>query len=230
MAITFGAHLGTQYDNVDRNSYSFTVTGVTSGRVAVLSTYAIGAVSTTPLRPTPSGLGMTWVFVNEIIDTVGTARQEIACWTGTGTPSGTTLTLDFGGVTHTGCGVSLSDWVDVNTTTPIVQSGTATGTSTTGLVTLGSAPTSGAVWGSFTHFANEAVVAGASFTLIGSVAGSTPNTGYGSDYQLANDQTVDMTWTTSAEWFGVAVELNPVAAGGIQPPRSMHQYRLRRVA
>ena len=216
MAIAFGAGLGSPYTNTDLNSYAFTTTTPTTGRLAVLFVGATGAASTTPTRPTPSGLGFTWTFVAETIDTAGTVRAIVGMWTGVGTGSGTTLTVDFGGITHTGCAYSLAEYTGANTTTPIVQSGVGSGGTGTGLVTLGAAPTSLAVVGGFHHLTNEAVTAGTSFTLANvSRNGATPSIGFGAEYQLANDQTIDMTWTTtSTKWRGVGAELAVAAAGG----------------
>lgn len=216
MAITHGANLHGSWTTTGATSYNFTTSAeVTSGRVCVVLAEGARGGSVTPARPTVSGLGLTWTFVVENIDTAGTNRYYVGAFVGTGTPSGTTLTIDWSGVSMVGCGAVVADFDGVDTGTLTVQSVAGSGTSGTGATaTLPSAPTSGAVWGGVVHEANEAVTPGSGWSEIGEGTGSTPLTGMQAQYQLANDQTCDWTWTTSASHHYVALELAAAAAGG----------------
>ena len=218
MAIAFGADLGGDWATTNSSTtYTLTVTTPTTGRVAFLCVELSrgGAVS----RPTPSGLGLTWTFIAEDLQTGAATNFYIGAWYGLGTPSGTTLTITLnGGGTYSGRGISLAEFSGVDTTTPTVQSVAGNGNSTGLTLTLGAAPTSGAVWGGVTHEANEATTHGTGWTEIGDGAGNTPSTAFETNYQLANDQSCDWTWTTSALCRGVLVELAATATAVSPPP------------
>lgn len=213
MAAAFRANLSTQRDSTDLSTYNFTVTAPISGDTVfamVGGRKASGVADPTSV----SGLGLTWTKVVGLSNAAGTL--SVSMWVGTGTPSGaTTFTVNV--ATWVNCDISLLACTNVDTTTPTAQSGSAEGTSTTGLVTLGSAPTSGFVVGGLGHQTNEAGTAGSGFTGF-NTNGANPNTQLIGEYQAANDQTIDATWTTSSAWVAVGAEVNSAGTNATATP------------
>jgi hypothetical protein len=194
-------------------AYPFTVTTPGSGNV-VLVAVNTRRTSAAAAPSSLSGLGLTWTKVDGAAEAGSIMYTSV--WVGVGTPSGTTLTVNFAAAPQY-CAIQPSEWSGVDTTTPIVQSLPGTVTSGPGLtLTLTNPPTSGAVYGAVGHRANEGTTPGTSWTELLDDNSSTPASfGFETNYRLANDQDCDWAWATSQNGVGVILELKAGGGGAV---------------
>lgn len=111
-ASPFATHLGTNGNTADLSSYNTTLIATTGGDLDLAWIYSSAA--TTPTIPSISGGGLTWVFVDTIVDTDGTRRISLLRALNPNSTNGI-HTIDFGGQTETGCTWSISEFDGVNT-------------------------------------------------------------------------------------------------------------------
>lgn len=181
-------------------------------------------ISTDPNVPTLSGWGITW---NQIAtaqhDIAGSSRKRITLfWGYNASPSSGTLTADFGGQTQTDMGIVVDEITGADTTSPIVQSTTATDDTIT-------VSTLTATLGAFADTDNATYSAGG----IGSVGSTfTPGTGFATvsdlgtgtsnrlstQFKNTNDTSVDMSWSANEEIGIIAVEIGVAGSGTTVTP------------
>jgi len=169
--------------------------------------------------PTLSGCGLTWVAIGTVEEDVSVpSMRGGTLFRGLGTPSTGALTITFG-VTHESCAWSVAEATGIDTSGTngsgaVVQVVTATGTGTTPAVTLaafGSA--NNATYAGVATRGDLVTSPGTGFTLLGTATSSISSVvGVGSQYQLANDTSVDMTIATSDVWGIIGVEVKAAAA------------------
>ena len=190
--------------------------------LAVLNTKA----ASPPTTPTASGNGLTWVEVATVtFDTIASPLKRLTLFRALGaSPTGEAITIDFGGVTQTGCiwSVSEVDSVDTggtNGSAAVVQSATNnanTGTSlTVTLAAFGS--TDNATYGGFGINDDVAINPGTGFTEIhDNVITVVPICGSETEWRNDNDTSVDASASDAANkrWGGIAIEIKFAAAGG----------------
>jgi len=136
-------------------------------------------------------------------------------------PTTGALTIDFGGVTQTGCFWLISEYGDtdtsgVNGSAAVVQSATNLTAGATSLtVTLAAFGNSNnGTYGVFSHSTNEDSTRGSGFTTgPGGYGVSPPSQGFRSEWRVDNDTTVDMSWATSSPAGGIALEIKYVTSG-----------------
>lgn len=176
--------------------------------------------STDPLDPTITGCGLTWVNVNgTIYDNTGTSRRRITVFRALGSsPSTGTLTIDFGAVTHNNLDYSIDEFygVDISGTNgsgAIVQSAVnqdTAGTASTLTATLGAfGSTNNATFGVFAgNNLTVTTTAGTGFAKVGDIGGNSRLT---TEFRQDNDTSVDITFSTTCQIGGVAIELKAAA-------------------
>ena len=224
MAIAYGATLLGEF--VSTGGGGTTIT--TSGSYAPTSNELIcvfihGDAVSNGDDEAPSGLtanSLSWTNRAEVACQSG--WDNISLWTALGaSPSSSTMQASYTN-SQEGAEFSIFEFSGINTTTPIVQTATNGPTSATSMtVTLGA----------FSDAGNATI--GGFGRLNGSVNTSTPGTGFteiydgGNDYgdwaaimatqyQLANDTSVDCSWSGSYNVGGIAAEIAVAAAGGFQ--------------
>lgn len=208
-------------DNVDRNAYSNS--SWTPPTAGLCFCFVFNRVTSgTADLPTMSGNNITWVQIATV--TLSQIRLTLFGAALSGSTTGAT-TVDYAGVTQLGCrasffyatGVDLSGGVSA----AFVQKPTNTGTGTSGSVTLSAAansnnrPISG-----FCHSANEATTERTNWTEVDDLAGSAPSNGLETQYRSDTfETTASASWTTSANWIGIAAEIKAEVA---PPPYQKH--------
>ena len=199
MAIT-ATSVETTGVNTDLTSYPTNLQTPTADRLQLLWVYSIAAAA--PNTPTVTGCNLTWVEVDNQIDS-GSLRK-ITLFRALGAiPTLGLLTIDFAGQTQTGCAWSWVEYdgIDISGTNgsgAIVQSAkNATAVNATSLtVTLAAfSDASNATVGGFGIPLNTAAtpVVGSGFTATGQRNQNNPNLSIGSEFLASNDTSVDMT-------------------------------------
>lgn len=205
------------YDGADGSSYTTASVSIAAGSVVLVGVFSAIAINNAPTI-TVSGLTLTWAESAMTLFS-GTVRR-VAVWEAfAASAQSGTITIDHSGVTSTGTGWSVDEVTGMDTTDPVLQPTTATGTSTpTALVTLAAAGDSANrpyIWQA--HRTNSASVEEASWTLLASVASASPNMGGGAAWRSDSfDTTATMTFG-SGDWGAVGLELKIAAAATTQP-------------
>jgi hypothetical protein len=190
--------IASAWDNTDKTSGQVFVTPTitpANGNIITVDTFL--SATTDVGVPVVSGLGLTWV---PILTDLDGGRAAGAYWAlVSGSPSGG-ITIDSDHTldrAFTGCGYFVRENTNVDTTSPIFQSGLAGGdgsTSTTPTVTLASDPsgrTNNRVLMAVQHRLNGATTPRANWveptngSILADVQGSGPNSGF--ECQWRND-------------------------------------------
>jgi hypothetical protein len=212
MAIAAAALTGSN-QTVNNTSFSTASITPTANRLVLALIYNRVSAGTAS-APTLSGNGLTWVEVDSV-QTAAARRLTLFRAMG-GSPSAGAVTIDCGGVTHIHCIWSIVEFSGVDTSGTngsgaIVQSDAINGAAATSLtVTLAAfSDVLNATYGGFMYLANEAGTTGngGAYTQIHQVNQAENTTSVISEYLLANDTSVDASWTSSVASYGVAVEI-----------------------
>lgn len=217
-------------NDTDLNSYataSYTPTANALVLVGVYTSQAGGA----PTTPTFSGNSLTYVSVNSTTEGGASIRRRLDVFRALGaSPTAGAGTADYGGVSQTGCQISIAEFAGVDTTGTngsgaVVQSATNNSAGndvaslTVTLAAFGSAAnaTYGAI---FCGFVSEAQTPGTGFTGIHDIAGASPARRLMTEWRNDNDTTVDESSATIDVRGGVALEIKAAAAaaGALYPP------------
>lgn len=214
MAIAFAALTAGTDTTDDADSAVASVT-VTAGRLQLLTicSRADAVQPTISSIGVPTGSGIVWTLIGTAVDfDASGSRRTLFLYRGMATATATGgFTITWGG-TQTAKSWALDEVTGMDATGTqgsgaIVQSASNMGASVTSLtVTLGAfSNANNATYGAFGNAGEGALTAGAGFTRIGNqqVAGEC---GVGTEYQLANDTTVNMSNSTM-DIGGIAVEI-----------------------
>lgn len=214
MAIAYVRDLLHTRDSADGTTYNQTtigsVTPSSSNLVVLLIAGRRASVMADPTSVTVCGV----TAIKRTSLSHANDQNNISIWTANGAFSGSTITVVWP-TTEVNCDFMAGEFSGCDNTNHIVSGQVATtqGTATSGTATLPSTPTSGAVWGGFSHQTNETATAGSGWTGLTVANGANPNTSLIGEYQLANDQTCDASWTTSSAYLGAVVELAAASSG-----------------
>ena len=220
MAIA-ATHLTTNKSETDGTGYTTASITPTANALVLVMVSAVRADGITYSDPTLSGNGLTWVAIGTVKeDDAGGSRRGGTLFRSMGaSPSAGAITITYG-ASHESCAWSVAEFTGVDTTGTngsgaVVQVVTATGTSTTPSVTLAAfGSSSNATYGGCATGGLITGSAGTGFTQLGAVASVTPSiVGVVSEYQLANDTSVDMTLSGAEDWGIIGVEVK--AAAGV---------------
>ena len=217
MAVAFN-HLTTAKSEVDGTTFSTASISPTANALILVMVSAVRGDSINYADPTLAGCGLTWVAIGTVqVDVGPSSMRGGTLFRGLGTPSPGALTFTFG-VSHESCAWSVAEATGVDTSGTngsgaVVQVVTAVGVGATPAVTLaafGSADN--ATYAGVATGGGTISSAGTGFTLLGTTASVTPSVvGVGSQYQLANDTSVNMT-IGSDDWGIIGVEVKAAAA------------------
>ena len=227
--------IGSLNDNVDRTSYTLTLSRALAafelGLIVVHNQTGTGATT-----PTLSGGGVTWVQVaSYAYDTAG-AGGRISVFRAMGaTPSGTSITISFGGTGQLGCqahamAITGADRTGADGAGAVRQSktGTVDGAGTSESITLTSAVRSASslMLAFFAHQANEGSSPGSGGTELADTFFADPGMALQTQYELG-DSTISSSWAT-AEMKGsaaleVITDLNIAVGGAITPTGSLRK-------
>lgn len=230
MALAF-SNLTTGAD-IDGGSSSTTASvSPTSNALVLLAVDQRTGITADPNQPTATGNGLTWELVGTIVyDTTSSSRKRVTVLRALGaSPSAGAITVDFGGQANTDVHWTVDQFTGVDTggtngSAAIVQAVTAkdeTGSASSLTVTLaafGSA--NNATYGGFGVSTNTALAVGSGFTLGGTAQTYAGSAAIISEYNLANDTSVDITMTASLVG-GVAAEIKAAASASPTPLRMM---------
>lgn len=242
MAIAF-THITTAGNGSGLTSYSTASGSPTANSLQLLMVGSQTAAATVNV-PTITGAGLTWVEVVTAIDSGNQRRCTL--FRALGTPSVGALTIDFAGQSQIRCGWSWSEASGVDTSGTngsgaIVQSASAlnNGGTVTGLtVTLGAfSSTNNATYGAIRHGTTTAqtVTPGTGFNELGEAPSGSFIT-YQSQYNLANDTSVDWTWPSESAFDeAVAAEIKafvpstPTGGGGLVGVNNLNMLNLNQI-
>lgn len=221
MALSTPSNLAGVTDNNNTTTVVTGTIGPSSGSLLIISTGYVSGVNTTlsSVTTTLSNVG-TWTIVQATNNWQASPARyttgAIAYAMVTGAPGTGTITATFGSATR-GKVLRVAEVTGHNTTTPVAQSKTNTGTSDTLTVTLDSTPNSAnMVFAAVIDVGAGTITPGNGFTEIGettldSTLDTTIETEY--DYQSA-DTTADWTTLGAVGNVGVAIEINEDGGGG----------------
>jgi len=237
MAITI-TELDFGYDNGDHTVYGTTLITPAANSLIIFP-YDLRHATAAPGGTASAGSG-TWVetvpeqVTGDGLNATGLWISQQGASPGTFNPQLTTK----GGVTATALGYSLLQVTGHDTTTPIAASylGPATGSGVTSATLTFSALTNAnnAQIAFFTHRANEAQTAEAGWSFGTADFNINPNGSALAEWLIAgSDLTAGMSWTTSARYTAVGVEINIAGAGGasldvplLRPTPQFNIYRM----
>src|SRR3972149_64622 len=153
------------------------------------------------LAPTSiTGCGLTWVKVAETAAWGVDGIKMVSLWRALGaSPTTGQLTIDFNGVTQTGCHYDWWQLTGIDTS----------GTNGSGAI-VQSAPNHLAVI-FCGHGKNEAKAQETGYTELGDVSASTPGDGFAAAYLLGQDTSPSYSWVTSTRAGAVAAEIRAAA-------------------
>lgn len=181
-------------------------------------------ITVDPTQPTATGNGLTWVVVGSVVyDNTSTSRRRVTLFRAMGaSPTTGALTFDEAGQTQTG-GSWVIDQVTGTDTSgsdgsgAIVQAVTnfdGAGTATSLTVTLAAfSSANNSTYGSW-GYGNpaNAATAGSGFTIIGDDASIVNGARVTTEFQTANDTTVDISYAAGGEIGGIAIEIKASSA------------------
>lgn len=195
-----------------------------TAKVYMVAVNSRTGISTDPNVPTLSGWGITW---NQIAtaqhDIAGSSRKRITLfWGYNASPSSGTLTADFSGQTQTDMGIVVDEITNADTSSPIVQSVTATDDTIT-VSTLTATLAAFADADNATYSAGgigsttSTFTPGTGFTTVSNLSTGTSNR-LSTQFRSDNDTSVDMSWSANEEIGIIAVEIAEVTAGTTVTP------------
>ena len=197
---------------------AYATTGTyTPAENSLLIAFVVGSLASSPTDPSSvTGHGVTWAKITLASNTVG-GTHAISVWVANSgaSPSTTAVTANWGS-NRTGAAVIEFEVTGWNVSNPVENAiiqkpvNTAT-TGTTGTVTLATAKYNDNRPLSFwVHLANEATTPRTNWTETTGADGNynTPATGAEAQFRSdAFETTASATWTTTINWFGVAIEV-----------------------
>lgn len=226
------ASLTNSQSTTDATSYATASITPTANRL-VLAAIVHRKSAATATTPTLSGNGLTWVQVATVpFNTTATSLQRLTLFRALGaSPSAGAATFDFGGVTQQHAEWSIVEFGGVNTggtngSSAVAQSATNVSDTndTSASVTLAAFANAGnATYGVIATSIGTAnnVTPGSGFTEITEqniAEGAGVSSTLESEYQLANDTSVD--WTMGAgKWAAVVLEVAILAPTSFVVPR-----------
>lgn len=198
---------------VDATSYATASISPTKNRLLLAAVYNRITAGTANV-PTLTGNGLTWVQV-AFIRNLGNARC-LSLFRAMGNPTNGAVTIDMAGQTQLHCMWSICEFDSVDTTganganaiVQAVSSNDADAITTSFTVTLAAfASTLNAAYGAFFHANDELSTPGSGFVEIHDTQQSENGVNLMTEYQLANDTSVDASWATASIHLGIAVEI-----------------------
>lgn len=235
MAITFtnlGSSAAPDFRN-GGNATSYTTASWTPPSSGLIILFVFSAVSaTTAVEPTVSGNSLTWTKIISVVAEPSGNAQRITLFgaNAAGSSAGVT-TIDFGTETQLSCTASFIQATGVDLSGGVaaafVQTPTNSGAgATSGSVTLSAAGSSNnRPVAAFMHAANEASTPRTNWTEADDFNGSGPTEGLETQYRSdAFETTASATWTSSANWNGLAAEIK--AGGAYNLTASAGSYSL----
>lgn len=181
------------------------------------------STETTETDPTSvTGHGLTFTKLSTTV--FQSAVDTITVWVAevTGSPTNDVVTASGWGTNRTGCnmtvievtGADLSGGAVAAIVASNIQTHNGTGTATSVSLTMNAAGAAGNLcMGFFVHTAAEVIAAGTGNTLGSTGSYTTPNRGAGSVWNTSSYANPAATWTTSAAWRGIGLEIVAATAG-----------------
>lgn len=200
---------------VGASSYLTNSKSYVAGRLYYFSVATRTAITADPNQPTATLTGLTILAITNpttVYDNSSSSRRRLTTFLCLCTSNTTgQVTFAFGGQAQTTFLFATLQITGHNTTTPEAQSKVnqdVSGTATSLLLTLNSVPTNGLVIGSFANGDGTGTrTLGTGFTSIADLADANSDIRLSVEYQMANDQTIDMSWSTNAECGVVGIEI-----------------------
>lgn len=215
-----GEQLTTGSSSTDATSYVTASIHPGPNKLVLLAVYN-AATGASPV-PTVTGNGLTWVRITDadaLYDVSGTFGTLHVFRAMGASPSAGAVTIDFGATTVLGCGWQISELGNVDTTGTngsgaIVQADSAIGLGNSALVTLAAFSNSAnATYGALAQQHADIETLGSGFIRLGRSTTTPPLTSITAFWQRPNDTTVDASWTTATDKWGIAgIEVKAAAA------------------
>ena len=161
-----------------------------------------------------TGCGLTWTQVASVLTDWGSGNYRDFLWKGIGTASAGQITVTFA-VNPGTANYIISNVAGHNTAGMIVQSVTATGSSSTAAATLAAFADAGnATFAFVNQNQNDGVTPGTGFTELNEQIRASFTVSSQTQWRADNDTSPDATFATSNPWSIIAVEIAVAAAGG----------------
>lgn len=220
-----------------------------------LSSYATGAYAPTgnslviaavlnskgslPDTPTFSGNGLTWAQIATVaFNTIAAARTRVTLFRAMGaSPSSGAGTADFGGVSQTGCAISVFEFGGVDTSGTngsgaVAQSATNNGDAVSSLtVTLAAFGSGNGAAAAFGTSNNLATNPDTGWTEIHDLTYATPGRSLETQWRADNDTSAVGTPSAGTpDMGGIAIEIKAATAGGgINIPVVVNHLRIQKI-
>ena len=190
----------------------------TGNNLLLLTVVSRTAISTDPNEPTATGNGLTWVVEKSVVyDATSSTRRRVTVFRTMGaSPSSGAITIDFGGQAQTDVLWSLDqvsgvDTSGTNGSGAVVQSvSNFDNSATTNTVTVTLAAFSSAnniTYGAFGFDGGAPTTAGTSFTATASLDSAANALQALTEYQMANDTTVNASSNANGNLGGIGIEI-----------------------
>lgn len=212
-------HLTHGEDPSNATSYATASISSSARRLLLLAVYNRHATNA-PVPSSVSGAGLTWTQVTSIQHAASGARLTVYRAYAT-TPASGAITISFGS-TQTNCSWSIEEFSAVDSSSPVVQSATASGNSSAPAATL--AAFGHERNGTYAAVGNNGVrtfTPASGYVELADVQVSGAENGHLSvEYSGENDTTPDGTLSGSEQWAVVAIELRGTVGPYILPRTS----------
>lgn len=189
--------------------------------------YAVvgGGTTTSTDTVVPSGARGTWTLLDDVSDnthTTGRRGMRLYAGTGTVTNEAISITATCGAGTWTETVWIVDEWTGVDGTTPYDASvSTGSGSGTTGTISdVGTPDTGDRITSGWFHETTQALTA-TGLTALGSVTSTSDLSQLKSYYDASDpqDETPEVTWSSSCAWGGIGLIINAAAGGGASAPK-----------
>lgn len=218
MAVATPTNLTSGTKTADATSATTASISVTQGRLYLLSVASKTEITADPNQPTATGTGLTFAVPSNgtvVYDNSSSSRRRVTfLWARATATGSTTVVIDFGGQTQVTSVWSIEEIASgFASIAPIVQAAQNSSPAvavTSITATLGAFGATGNITFGCGAIGNgtDTITVGASFTQLTQTKDATENNiNLLTEYQMANDTTVNMSFTSQAECGIIGVEI-----------------------
>lgn len=222
MAISTPTNLTANFSATNATSYTTASISTVTGRLYLLAFASKTEITADPTQPTASGTGLSFTVPangSVVYDNSSSSRRRLTFFYAIATVTGsTTVTIDEAGQTQAGAVWSVNEIASgFDSTTPIVQAAqnsspaSAVTSITATLGAFGSADNITFGTGAIGN-GTDTITVGTGFTSLSQTKETTENNlNLLTEYQMANDTTVDMSFPSQPEVGIIGVEIKAAA-------------------
>lgn len=199
---------------------SYTTGSITPAVGSIQFLFVSNTRLSAPTLPTVTGAGRTWTQMSGgTAVSAGDDRRVTGFFAISGAPSTGVLTIDFGGVTQTGCLWSISESTGHSTTGTVVQTATNDRVGVSSItVTLGAfSNVENATIGAMVKGSSGGTAPGTGYTEIHDVNISSPAPAFEMESEFRSDNATAVVWNFAGGQNATAIAAEIKATASVQP-------------